>query len=242
MQVMPFWVKLIGEPRAQPVPPAHQPALRLRDPAPLSRHRERRPLPRARPLQRQPRAGRVSRTSCSPHGGHWKYDGPTSRMIGALLERNSAHRELVLRLRAARARHGGPRCTGASTSCRRAWAVCSAARSIILLIGSINYALALGFALTFLLAGLGLAGMVHTARNLARIGGERRARRAGVRRRVGAVPPLPRRARAFDRPAILARHLGSGAQLVVDIPARGVGRSGARRAGARAAAGCRSAA
>ena len=37
----------------------------------------------------------------------------------------------------------------------------------ILLLGSINYALALGFALTFLLAGLGLAGMVHTARNLA---------------------------------------------------------------------------
>ena len=39
----------------------------------------------------------------------------------------------------------------------------------ILLVGSINYALSLGFALTFLLAGLGLAGMVHTARNLARI-------------------------------------------------------------------------
>src|SRR5688572_13396539 len=37
----------------------------------------------------------------------------------------------------------------------------------ILLLGSINYALALGFALTFLLAGLGLAGMVHTARHLA---------------------------------------------------------------------------
>ena len=30
--------------RAQSVPPAHEPALRLRDPAPLSRHRERRPL------------------------------------------------------------------------------------------------------------------------------------------------------------------------------------------------------
>jgi hypothetical protein len=40
----------------------------------------------------------------------------------------------------------------------------------ILLIGSINYALALGFALTFLLAGLALAGIVHTARNLGRIG------------------------------------------------------------------------
>src|SRR5262245_39213236 len=40
---------------------------------------------------------------------------------------------------------------------------------LILLIGSINYALSLGFALTFLLAGMGLAGMVHTARNLAQL-------------------------------------------------------------------------
>src|SRR5689334_23005524 len=40
---------------------------------------------------------------------------------------------------------------------------------LILLIGSINYALALGFALTFLLAGMGLAGMVQTARNLAQL-------------------------------------------------------------------------
>ena len=39
----------------------------------------------------------------------------------------------------------------------------------LLLVGSINYALSLGFALTFLLAGMGLAGMVHTARNLARL-------------------------------------------------------------------------
>jgi len=35
---------------------------------------------------------------------------------------------------------------------------------LVLLLGSINYALSLGFALTFLLAGLGLVGMVHTAR------------------------------------------------------------------------------
>jgi len=40
---------------------------------------------------------------------------------------------------------------------------------LILLIGSINYALSLGFALTFLLAGMGLAAMAHTARNLARM-------------------------------------------------------------------------
>ena len=87
----------------------------------------------------------------------------------------------------------------------------------VLLVGSINYALQLGFALTFLLAGMGLAGMVHTARNLAR---------AAVT--AGRVEPvfageaaqfrlyLDNRA-DHDRPAILARHLASGAQTVVDV-------------------------
>jgi len=93
---------------------------------------------------------------------------------------------------------------------------------VVLLVGSINYALQLGFALTFLLAGLGLAGMVHTARNLARI-----AVTAGRAEPVFAGESaqfrlfLDGRA-AFDRPAVLARHLGSGSQLVVDIPPRGV--------------------
>src|SRR5258708_10526273 len=82
---------------------------------------------------------------------------------------------------------------------------------LVLLIGSINYALSLGFALTFVLAGLGLVGMVHTARNLARVAVS-----------VGRAPPvfageaaqfrLILEGRApFDRPAILARHLASGA-------------------------------
>src|SRR5437868_1511419 len=44
-----------------------------------------------------------------------------------------------------------------------------AASLLVLLLGSINYMLSLGFALTFLLGGMGLAAMVHTARNLARI-------------------------------------------------------------------------
>jgi uncharacterized protein (DUF58 family) len=93
---------------------------------------------------------------------------------------------------------------------------------LVLLIGSINYALSLGFALTFLLAGLGLAGMVHTARNLARI-----AISAGRAEPVFAGESaqfrlfLDGRA-AFDRPAVLVRHLGSGSQFVVDIPARGM--------------------
>ena len=89
----------------------------------------------------------------------------------------------------------------------------------ILLVGSINYALALGFALTFLLAGMGLAGMVHTARNLAHL-----AVSVGRAEPVFAGESAQFRlyldARtAFDRPSILARHVASGAQLVVDVPA-----------------------
>ncbi|HEY5637785.1 MAG TPA: DUF58 domain-containing protein [Burkholderiales bacterium] len=89
----------------------------------------------------------------------------------------------------------------------------------LLLVGAINYALSLGFVLTFLLAGLGLAGMVHTTRNLARMAisagrvepvfaGESAQFRLFLDGRV-----------AFDRPSILVRHLGAGAQLVTDVPA-----------------------
>lgn len=89
----------------------------------------------------------------------------------------------------------------------------------ILLVGSINYALALGFALTFCLAGLGFVGMVHTARNLARVGvstGRNEPVFAGESAQFRLY--LDGRAR-YDRPAILARHLGSGSQFVIDIPA-----------------------
>jgi uncharacterized protein (DUF58 family) len=93
---------------------------------------------------------------------------------------------------------------------------------LVLLIGSINYALSLGFALTFLLGGLALVAMVHTARNLARTAisvGRASAIFAGESSHFrlfldGRVP--------FDRPAILIRHVASGAQLVVDVPAHGV--------------------
>ncbi|MEW5889379.1 MAG: DUF58 domain-containing protein [Pseudomonadota bacterium] len=40
---------------------------------------------------------------------------------------------------------------------------------LLMLAGSINYALSLGFALTFLLAGLGIVHILHTFRNLARL-------------------------------------------------------------------------
>jgi uncharacterized protein (DUF58 family) len=90
----------------------------------------------------------------------------------------------------------------------------------VLLIGSINYALQLGFALTFLLAGMGIAGMVHTARNLART-----AISAGRVEPVFAGEPVQFRLyldnRAdHDRPAILARHIASGSQIVTDLPAK----------------------
>ena len=90
---------------------------------------------------------------------------------------------------------------------------------VILLIGSINYALALGFGLTFLLAGIGITGMVHTARNLARIAvSPGRAEPVFAGEAAQFRLHLEGRA-AFDRPAILARHLGSGSQMVLDLPA-----------------------
>jgi hypothetical protein len=87
----------------------------------------------------------------------------------------------------------------------------------ILLIGSINYALSLGFALTFLLAGMGLAGMVQTARNLAQL-----TVRAGRAEPVFAGEAarftlLLANAGDFDRPEILVRHRASGAQRTVDV-------------------------
>jgi uncharacterized protein (DUF58 family) len=91
---------------------------------------------------------------------------------------------------------------------------------LVLLTGSINYALSLGFALTFVLAGLGIVGMVHTARNLARVEvsvGRAEPVFAGESAQFRLI--LDGRA-PFDRPAILARHVASGSQLVVDIPAR----------------------
>jgi len=89
----------------------------------------------------------------------------------------------------------------------------------ILLVGSINYAIALGFALTFLLAGTGIAAMVQTTRNLARL-----SVRAGRSEPVFAGDAAHFRlglanAGDYDRPEILVRHLASGAQQTVDLAA-----------------------
>ena len=93
---------------------------------------------------------------------------------------------------------------------------------LILLVGSINYALSLGFALTFLLAGIGIAGMVQTTRNLAQL--SVRATRAepvfaGEAARFRVVLDNPT---AYERPEILARHGDSGAQCRVDVGANAV--------------------
>lgn len=93
----------------------------------------------------------------------------------------------------------------------------------ILLVGSINYALQLGFALTFLLAGMGLAGMVHTVRNLARLAvSTGRAEPVFAGEALQFRLFLDNRAR-HDRPAVLVRHLASGAQVVLDLPASATG-------------------
>ena len=89
----------------------------------------------------------------------------------------------------------------------------------ILLVGSINYALSLGFALTFLLAGVGLAAMVQTTRNLALLS-VRAVRSEPVFAGAAAQFRLNMaNAGDFDRPEILVRHLASNAQQTIDVAA-----------------------
>ena len=94
-----------------------------------------------------------------------------------------------------------------------------AATLLIMLVGSINYVLSLGFMLTFLLGGLALAGMVHTVRNLARlviVSGRAEPVFAGeaAQFRIYIENPAP-----WVRPAVMVRHEASGAQMVADLPA-----------------------
>jgi uncharacterized protein (DUF58 family) len=90
---------------------------------------------------------------------------------------------------------------------------------LILLVGSINYALSLGFALTFLLAGMGIAGMVQTTRNLAQLSLQTARIEpvfAGESARFRLVLD---NAAQYDRPEILLRQPASGAQCRVDVAA-----------------------
>ncbi|MGD9951637.1 MAG: DUF58 domain-containing protein [Burkholderiales bacterium] len=89
----------------------------------------------------------------------------------------------------------------------------------ILLLGSINYALQLGFALTFLLAGMGLAAMVHTTRNLARLTLSASRAQPVFAGEVAQFSLHLENAAPYDRPSILIRHLASGTQVVVDAAA-----------------------
>ena len=96
-----------------------------------------------------------------------------------------------------------------------------AATLLIMLVGSINYVLSLGFMLTFLLGGMAIAGMVHTVRNLARlvvVPGRAEPVFAGetAQFRLFLENQAP-----WVRPAIMVRHEASGAQIVTDVPAAG---------------------
>lgn len=89
-----------------------------------------------------------------------------------------------------------------------------------MLIGSINYALSLGFVLTFLLAGLGVVGMFHTWRNLVGLsisGGRTQPVFAGETAhfgfRLSGSDALPRYAIALQGKAATA--------LYADVPAHG---------------------
>ena len=88
---------------------------------------------------------------------------------------------------------------------------------LILLVGSINYALALGFALTFLLAGMGLAGMVQTARNLAQLQVSAARVEPVFAGEAAQFRLVLENAAPHDRPEILLRHLASRAECTVDV-------------------------
>jgi uncharacterized protein (DUF58 family) len=90
---------------------------------------------------------------------------------------------------------------------------------LILLVGSINYVLSLGFALAFMLAGMGLAGMVQTARNLAQLKVQAGRCEPVFAGEAAQFPIALSHAGAFDRPEILLQHSASGAQRVVDVAA-----------------------
>ena len=92
---------------------------------------------------------------------------------------------------------------------------------LILLMGSINYTLSLGFALTFLLAGTGLAGMVQTTRNLARLAVQAGRAEPAFAGESALYRLVLANGAEFDRPEILLRHVASGAQCRLDVPAAG---------------------
>ena len=128
--------------------------------------------------------------------------------------------------------------TAASTSCRRAAACAFLGTLVMMLITSLNYALSLGFAVTFLLSpALVAAALLHTFRNLAGLelaaagaAGETfagnplpftiaRRRRATARGTRSRSPPVPRRLTVgYRRP-------GNAVPVTLTLPSSAVGRS-----------------
>lgn len=93
---------------------------------------------------------------------------------------------------------------------------------LAMLIGSINYSLGMGYALTFLLAGLGMVAMLHTWRNLANLAvqaGRCEPVFAGDAARLELVAAEQH---GRDRYAI-ASQLETGQSACADIPAGGSG-------------------
>ena len=91
---------------------------------------------------------------------------------------------------------------------------------LLMLIGSINYQLSLGFILTFLLAGMGVVAILHTYRNLAHVSvSAGRIEPAFAGRTVRFHLHIDNATR-FDRVAVDMR-CGAAAETV-DVPARGV--------------------
>ena len=92
----------------------------------------------------------------------------------------------------------------------------------VMLLGAINYTLSLGHALVFLLAGLGLAAMVHTFRNL--LGIAITPGRA-VPVHAGDVARFPMHLRnAREEGAALGFSFAGGEECFVDLPANGTAR------------------
>ena len=107
-----------------------------------------------------------------------------------------------------------------------------------MLVLSLNYALSLGFAVTFLLTGLAAAALLHTWRNLAGLELRAARRRRDVRRQRAAVH-RSRSAAAARRATAIAIAAGDGAAVTVDVAADAHAAGDRRAADARAAAGCR---
>lgn len=90
---------------------------------------------------------------------------------------------------------------------------------LIMLAGSINYALSLGFILTFLLAGLGLNGILHTFRNLANLRVVANRPRSVFIGQTAEFPIRIENPSDFARASIEVSHPGV-ATHAFDVPAR----------------------